>query len=736
MTTTPTLHYGFPKPQVGADRNLWGTELNSALDLIDTAIFSLSGGNVTVLTYGADPTNTIDSSVAFNLAIDAVNAAGGGEVVVPKGDYKLTAKLHNLGAGTRIRGVGYGSNLVFGGLGNDYSITMSAVSYAGVQDLRISGTSAVGVYMTLSTNCYVKNCYITGCTSRGTNSYGTGVSMQGCIGCMVINNVFTGNGDGSTIVASYSDIQTNGYGLGITDGCKIIGNRCLSTGVQFNIFCFDLSRAVISWNEVTGALCIGTNNSGYGIMIYRTITYGLGTTFGNVVECNWVHDVQGTGIYIKENQKTRVAHNYIDTAATVQTDGTLNVGGIAFNNSINCSAIDNDIWDSGRTGISITSGSHRTITEANRIYNPVAIGIELRGSSTGLRIINNSVYGALGGISSGPYNDTYTHALIADNYIFGGQGSDPAIFLGGASKVKIRDNHCDTNPTYAIQLVSCSYCIVNGNLIYACGTNGIDEQTGTSNDIEHNKIIDGATAAPGTYDGIVARSPSCKVNNNHIINTLGVTNGFSIGIVITSAVTHGQCILNRVYGQTSTTAVSIGSLTVGIQFGLNHSSVSGNALELGSQVALAGDPTSGSLVFRYGTKASKTVNESGAIFSSGSQYVTKNAFQTTVGVDSWTANDSTLPSSITVWGADGSTKFYTAAAGTAVGNFATFWGTPYLTISVTGDITIGASGTKIGYYGGATAARPTITGSKGGNAALASLLTALAANGQVTDTTT
>jgi len=44
--------------------------------------------------------------------------------------------------------------------------------------------------------------------------------------------------------------------------------------------------------------------------------------------------------------------------------------------------------------------------------------------------------------------------------------------------------------------------------------------------------------------------------------------------------------------------------------------------------------------------------------------------------------------------------------------------------------------TKIGFFGATTATKPTVTGSRGGNAALASLLTALAGLGLITDSTT
>lgn len=45
-------------------------------------------------------------------------------------------------------------------------------------------------------------------------------------------------------------------------------------------------------------------------------------------------------------------------------------------------------------------------------------------------------------------------------------------------------------------------------------------------------------------------------------------------------------------------------------------------------------------------------------------------------------------------------------------------------------------GTTVGFYGATPVAKPTVTGAKGANAALASLLTALVSLGLITDSTT
>lgn len=55
---------------------------------------------------------------------------------------------------------------------------------------------------------------------------------------------------------------------------------------------------------------------------------------------------------------------------------------------------------------------------------------------------------------------------------------------------------------------------------------------------------------------------------------------------------------------------------------------------------------------------------------------------------------------------------------------------------IAGGLRLAAAGGSLGFYGAAAMAKPTVTGSRGGNAALASLLTALASLGLITDSTT
>ena len=90
-------------------------------------------------------------------------------------------------------------------------------------------------------------------------------------------------------------------------------------------------------------------------------------------------------------------------------------------------------------------------------------------------------------------------------------------------------------------------------------------------------------------------------------------------------------------------------------------------------------------------------------------------------------------------GIGGSINFYTAPAGTTGTTVNS--AVPRLVIDGAGLCTFGNNATvringNVGFYNTAPVAKPTVSGAKGSNAALASLMTALAALGLVTDTTT
>ena len=76
-------------PAVAGEEGSWRHETHGWTDLLNQALKGSGGGGISVLAYGADPTGVADSTPAFQAAIDAAHAAGGGVVHTPAGTYLL-----------------------------------------------------------------------------------------------------------------------------------------------------------------------------------------------------------------------------------------------------------------------------------------------------------------------------------------------------------------------------------------------------------------------------------------------------------------------------------------------------------------------------------------------------------------------------------------------------------------------------------------------------------------------
>lgn len=66
---------------------------------------------VSVLDFGADPSGVVDATSAFQLAVNAVQAAGGGTVFIPAGRYKIMSQILITGDNVSIKGEGNSSVL-------------------------------------------------------------------------------------------------------------------------------------------------------------------------------------------------------------------------------------------------------------------------------------------------------------------------------------------------------------------------------------------------------------------------------------------------------------------------------------------------------------------------------------------------------------------------------------------------------------------------------------------------
>jgi hypothetical protein len=77
--SSPTTNYGFPKPTVGGDVGNWGTELNTALDDIDTQLKAVSdvAAGAMQTSGGASNDGTVTATALVAAAVNLGSAING-----------------------------------------------------------------------------------------------------------------------------------------------------------------------------------------------------------------------------------------------------------------------------------------------------------------------------------------------------------------------------------------------------------------------------------------------------------------------------------------------------------------------------------------------------------------------------------------------------------------------------------------------------------------------------------
>lgn len=148
---------------------------------------------VSVLDYGADPTNTVDSSPAFQAAIDYVlSLADGGRVYVPPGRYRLLSQVQipvSSGRGKLIYGDGAASvivtSLVGGGLHAFYvgAGVASGNINTHFESLRFDGALGAGKAVKLehANTCKFTNCHFIDMEQGVSMTESYAVRFIGCI---------------------------------------------------------------------------------------------------------------------------------------------------------------------------------------------------------------------------------------------------------------------------------------------------------------------------------------------------------------------------------------------------------------------------------------------------------------------------------------------------------------------------------------------------------------------------
>jgi pectate lyase-like protein len=147
LPSTPLLNPDGSQVQAGQLRagGLYPVEFDGTnFQLLGGASSVAIGVYANVLSYGADPTNTADSTTAINNAIAAVSAQGGGKVFFPTGTYKVTGTLTFVSF-VLLEG-SFGATINFTTAGTAISTAATGVVIrAGIHNLTLSALSAAVV---------------------------------------------------------------------------------------------------------------------------------------------------------------------------------------------------------------------------------------------------------------------------------------------------------------------------------------------------------------------------------------------------------------------------------------------------------------------------------------------------------------------------------------------------------------------------------------------------------------
>jgi len=218
------------------------TETDAAFDRIDDARW------VSVTDYGATGVGANDAP-AIQAAIDAVEAAGGGVVFFPKGNYGLTATLTITGdEPVQLRGEGVGSKITNSTTGGN-AITIGNVSTQQseriiISNLWIIGTAVTGhgIQVLREQMVMIEDCLI---NFHG----GDGIAMSGCYAIYIYHNRISSNfGSGithigiSTAGIDWTRIEQNAILAnavnGITLDCSVresAGVRVINNDIEGNV---------------------------------------------------------------------------------------------------------------------------------------------------------------------------------------------------------------------------------------------------------------------------------------------------------------------------------------------------------------------------------------------------------------------------------------------------------------------------------------------------------------------
>jgi parallel beta-helix repeat protein len=323
------------------------------------------------------------SSVPFcTIKKGATVAVAGQTVQVASGTYpELVTLGHSGSPGSPIvLTAAPGANVTVTGMANGFKV--STRSYVTVRGFTVSDTTSYGIYVASSSS----NVTVTGNTVSGTASHGIYVTTSST----------------DVIVSGNTVSGADGYGIYVNTLSNItVSGNTVSDTTSYGIHVNSSSNVTVSGNDVSTAGERVSGSTKYGIKLAAT-TASL--VSGNVShdnsEAGVFLDAETNGVEVTGNQTFGNARGYSRAAPGIDVRGFSNTidrnvshdnedSGLQFyTGSHDNLVVDNLTYGNGDHGIDDLGATNQRII-SNTVYDNVAAGINVEGSSTGATVENN-----------------------------------------------------------------------------------------------------------------------------------------------------------------------------------------------------------------------------------------------------------------------------------------------------------------------------------------------------------
>ena len=443
---------------------------------------------VTPLQFEATWDGVADDTAELQAAYDALNAAGGGIMLLPEGNGKISARITTY-SNIITQGAGMGATTISCANGDIAQLFLNAGSKAIFRDFTISvsvaGTTSVigGLQLNDSTDCRVERVEVTGVSWAGVLLYGA--SRRNTVRDCYFHD-WRGSVQDSADIALYNDASYN----------FIANNACFGGGEHGVMLqgsaVLNGMKNIVTDNRVS-------QHTTYGIMDYRTAD---ADTYTQITD-NYIEDIQGTtrsnasgmGIYLASVGGVLVSGNTIRNCCVQTTATTLTPGAIGINGTtstlIPCNITNNNIdgmtkyagiWIAGSAGGNIVGnriqvpttnddgygaiylagssnlnvcGNHITIKNAS---SATQMGIEVNANANiaNIAICNNVING--GSYASirveRTSSNTLTGCVVSGNIATGGNSENIPLRLSGVVRGMVTGNYLSGSSTNAVVLHS------------------------------------------------------------------------------------------------------------------------------------------------------------------------------------------------------------------------------------------------------------------------------------------